>query len=301
MLLQHRSQIQCLDAELQATRGIQPALLTATLELIYPKNNSFTAVAEDVPDQKLTGQFLLQAHSAHLTFLYPGTSDNFHQLCRLTDFLDKKAGEMGALLTLASVVEPSTLFDALRRAGFCSICQQTVWQLKIDLTENAQSDYVWESINERDHIAIRACYQKWVPLAVQSALPLDAYHYPNYVLHSKDQLIGMAEIRKHNRCFFIIPHLHPSIEDMPAVMYALVYPLIVSRPLVYVLSRSFQQPLESCLSHFASPIIGPQKLMVNHFTARQRVRVPVAHPAVVNNHHAEPTIPSMPSFHQDKC
>ena len=288
---------------MQVTRGIQPAIVAAALELVYPKNNSFTAVVEDDHSSyKIIGQFFLQGHAAHLTFIFPAHPAHFHEMCCLTDFLDKRAGEMGAILTLVSVENANALFDVLRRAGFCPICHQTIWQLKPNSLEGNNSDYGWGRINECDHIPIRAHYQKWVPLAVQAALPLDSQRYPQYVLRLGSQIIGFAEIRReYDGCVLIAPHFHPSHQDIPAAINSLVRLLFSQYQRMLILTHSYQNQLESYMSQFATHVFGPQNLLVNHFTARQKVPVISQHPVAMKNHHAEPTMPSMLSYPQDKC
>ena len=300
-MIRHRNTLHCLDSEIRFTRGVQSLLISTTLELCFPNTHQFTAtVADDQGVERILGQFILEDSSARLTFIFPDGNEQSAALSILLDSLVWQCGEMGGQRFLAEVEDGQSLTSALRRSGFCPVCQQYIWKATPNIPALIASDFEWRNATNVDFTSIRSLYKKISPPAVQSALPLTPVYFPSLVLKEKNETIGFARVRHQNRNILITPHLinQKENEQMLAALFGLVSG---DGNHIYVVERSYQPWLKPALAGLAQVVSPCQIIMVKHLMLAQKVVSEQLEHVAVEHHRAQPTTPIVSSSPREKC
>ncbi len=289
-----------MDAEYRLARGIQPALLNATLELIYPKNNSFTGTFENKDSVlKSIGQINLEDETARLVFVYPEANDLVADACCLIEGLGKHAGAMGAHFLLAATEENDQLHYALCQCAFRPLYNQKYWQINLSKQMGSEQDYQWRPSTTRDLPAIQSFYHACLSPAIRIIWPIKPHNYPDALLVVGEELCGLASLHRFADTTFIYPLLLPSLPHPEKALTSLIkYSHISSR--VFLAIPSFQSWLEGLQSKLSAETVLKQLIFVKHFTLRQRVFAEVEDELIIREHGREPTTPVTPSVHREK-
>ncbi len=284
-----------LDSALVLTRG-SPIGLTAALTRLHPSHGSFTGVVKSPGSgSPLIGQMLyrLGDRSARLSFLTPAAAAHTSLVTRLMEGIAHIAGEWGAFNLLAELDEQSEALTGLRRAGFAVYARQRVWRLPAGQPNGKQGSPSWRPVTPYDESAIRSLYQCLVPPLAQGAETFPLQNFKGFVYKQKDETLAFVEGIYGPRGIYLVPLVHPTVENVPALLAELPHLLspVLKRP-VYIAVRSYQSWLESALENTCT-VIGPrQALLVKHLAHIQRVYATNGHRLTSLEHaKAEPSAP----------
>jgi hypothetical protein len=288
------------DAEYKLARGIQPALLNATLELIYPKNTSFTGVLENIdPVLRSIGQIHLEDETARLVFVYPKENDLVQDVCCLIEGLGKRAGAMGAHFLLAATEENNRFHYALCQCAYRPLFSQKYWLINLSREMSANPDYQWQPSTARDLPAIQSFYHTCLSPAIQTIMPIKPHNYPDALLYSNGKLCGLTSLHRFADTVFIYPQLFPSLPQPEKALTSLIKYSQPS-PRVFLVIPSFQSWLEGLQAKLFAETILKQLILVKHFTLRQRATVEVEDRLSIKEHRREPTTSVTPSITREK-
>ena len=289
-----------MDAEYRLARGIQPALLNATLESIYPKNTSFTGALDDEKSVlRLLGQIHLEDENARLVFVYPKENYLVIDLCALIEGLGKRAGAMGAHFLLAATEENNQFHYALCQCAYRPIYSQKFWKINLSKRMSANQDYHWQPSSARDLPAIQSFYHACLSPAIQTIWPIKPHNYPDALLYSNGELCGLASLHRFADTVFIYPQLLPSLLQPEKALASLIK-YSQSSPRVFLVIYSFQSWLEGLQSKLFAETILKQLVLVKHFTLHQRATAEVEDRLSIKEHGREPTTSFTPFVPRDK-
>jgi len=289
-----------MDAEYKLARGIQPALLNSTIELVYPKSTSFTGTLENENSiSRSIGQIHLEDETARLVFLYPRDNDLVNDICTLIEGLGKRAGAMGAHFLLAATEENNQFHYALCQCAYRPIFNQKYWLINSSKDAKVNPVYQWQPSAARDLPTIQSFYHACLSPAIQTIWPIKPYNYPDALLYSKGELCGLASLHHFTDSIFIYPLLLPSLSQPENALASLIKYSQLS-PKVFLVIPSFQNWLEGLQSKLFAETILKQLILVKHFTLRQRVAVEVEDRLALKEHGREPTTPVTPSLTHEK-
>lgn len=268
-----RNQMIPLDSALVLTRG-SPIGLPASLANLHPSHGSFTGVAHAPGNPPLFGQMVyrLGDRSARLSFLTPESAAGDALLTGLMEGVARVAGEWGAFNLLAELNEQSDALTGLRRAGFAVYSRQRVWKLPVEQHNGRQGASFWRAVSSYDEAAIRSLYQCLAPPLAQSAEAVPAQRFQGFIYKQKGETLAFVEGIYGPRGIYLLPLVHPTVEDAPALLAELPQHLapLFGRP-VYLTVRSYQSWLESALEDLGA-VAGPrQALLVKRLAHVQRV------------------------------
>ncbi|MCL4560700.1 MAG: hypothetical protein M1281_08815 [Chloroflexi bacterium] len=302
----YRKQILCLDSMQLLTRGI-PSGPFGLIELLYSGEETHSAYGKAGRGKPVIGQMRYRsgAQSARLIFLLPNDALDSMVLPSLLEYLAYAAGQCGAFHFLVEVEEHSTVFEALRRAGFAVYSRQRFWRCatKEDNNEkdgqnpsapsaNPGAGSEWKPARKADLIAMRNLYQSLVPSLVLPMEPPPDQRSRGLVYYRKNELLAYADIIPGPKGIWVQPIVHPAAEEVPDLMSGLLnnFPHAGHRP-IYLCIRSYQGWLESILQdQQVEP--GPQQaLMVKHLAITRKAVEMVRHPVLENGRAAEHTSP----------
>jgi hypothetical protein len=274
--------------------------LNATLELIYPKNTSFTGTFENKDsDLRSIGQIHLENETARLIFLYPKENDLVQDVCCLIEGLGERAGAMGAHFLLAATEENNQFHYALCQCSYRPIFSQKYWQINLSKRISANQDYRWQPSTARDLTAVQSFYRACLSPALQTIWPMKPHNFPDVLLYSNGELCGLASFHRFADTLFVYPLVLPSL-PLPenALASLLKYSQLPSR--VFLVVPSFQSWLECLQAKLFAEAILKQLILVKHFTLRQRVSVEVEERSSIKDRRREPTTPVTPSLTREK-
>jgi hypothetical protein len=287
------------DAEYKLARGIQPALLNATLELIYPKNTSFTGTLENKDSAlRSIGQINLEDETARLIFVYPKANDLVMDVCCLIEGLGKRAGAMGAHFLLAATEENNQLHYALCQCAFRPLYSQKYWQINLSREKSTDQDYHWQPSSTRDLPAIQSFLNTCLSPAIRTIWPIKPHNYPDALLFIGGEMCGLASLHRFVDIAFIYPLILPSLPHPEKALASLIKYSQPS-PRVFLVIPSFQSWLEGLQSKLSAETVLKQLILVKHFTLRQRAFAEVEDRLIIKEHGREPTTPVTPSVHRE--
>lgn len=266
--------MQLLDGEYRLARGLQRAVMDATLQLIYPKHSSFTGVLEEESSpQSCIGQIQIDDESSRLIFIFPEDIRVIHDLCKLVEGLGVRAGAMGAHYLLAAVEESNPLHFALCQCSYHPLFTQKFW--KIDPIKQVKSPQIlrWQAARSQDLIAVQSLLNACLPPQVQPIWQLKPQRFPDYILSSASGLAGIVNIHRHGETTFVYPLIHPDFSKPEESLEALL-PQIQGKEM-YLLIPSFQSILERSQNKFKAVTVLKQTVMVKYFVLHQKKPVEV--------------------------
>ncbi len=294
-LYRWRNQIIPLDSALVLTRG-SPIGPIAALTRLQPSHGSFTGIARTPgSNSALIGQMVyrLGDRSARLSFFTPQDAAHTAPVTALVEGMAHVAGEWGAFNLLAELDEQSEALTGLRRAGFAVYARQRVWKLPVGHSNGKQKQGSWRPVTSVDELSVRSLYQCLVPPLAQGAETFPLQNFRGFIYKHKEETLAFVEGIYGPRGIYLIPLVHPTVEDVPGLLAEL--PQLLSPVLklpVYISVRSYQSWLESALEETCT-IVGPrQALLVKHLAHIQRVFATNGHRLTSLEHaKAEPTSP----------
>jgi hypothetical protein len=288
------------DAEYKLARGIQPAILNATLELIYPQNTSFTGTFEN-KDSVINsiGQINLEGETARLIFVFPKENDLVMDVCGLVEGLGIRAGSMGAHFLLAAAEENDQLHYALRQCSYRPLFSQKYWLLNSSKEIKTDQDVQWQPSSARDLLAIQSFLNACLAPPIRMIWPIKPRNYPNALLFTGGELCGLASLHRFADTLFIYPLLLPSLPNPEKALSSLIK-YAQSSHKVFLVIPSFQSWLEGLQSKLFAETILKQLILVKHFTLRQKAFSTVEELLTIKEHGREPTTPVLPSSPSEK-
>ena len=259
-----------------------------------PSAESFTAVAESSdPSTSLISQVLHKAgeRSARLNFLVMENSSDPDDVLELLDYLNGKAGEMGALNVLAEVSESSPVFELLRKTGYAPYGWEAAWKLPKKVALNINSDHEWTIAAATDDPQMRGLYQSLVPPIVQAAEAYGNGGARRLVYRENDEIVAFVESSAGPNGLYLRPLIHPAVLDINALLNALIGQFTDIGQPVYLQVRSYQAWLLNTLEMIGGESSNHFTLLVKHLAILQRNGVIITNGSLVKNRQAEPTVP----------
>jgi len=259
-----------------------------------PSAESFTAVAESSDTNTcLISQVLHKAgdRSARLNFLVIENSNDPDEVLELWDYLNGKAGEMGALNVLAEVSESSPVFESLRKTGYSPYGWEAAWKLPKKINLNSDADHEWTIAAPTDDPQMRGLYQSLVPPIVQAAEAYANGGTRRLVYRENDEIVAFVESSTGPNGLYLRPLIHPAVLDVTALLNALIGQFNDIGQPVYLQVRSYQAWLLSTLEMIGGESSNHFTLLVKHLAIMQRNGVIITNGNLVKNRQAEPTAP----------
>ncbi len=288
-LARYRNQVLSLDSARALTRGT-PVGLSSWLPLLQPVRGSHLVVAsEDGQTAPLVGQmvYFTGERSAHLSFVTPESACDSPLFSRLVEYLAIHAGEHGAFNLLAEIEDTHPALESLRRSGFSVYSWQQVFRLPDSGKVSRPAESLWQPSQASDEPSIRSLYQSLVPPLVQGAEPFLSRDPSGLVYRQGGEVLGFVEALSGLRGIFIVPLIHPEVQDVSALLADLIHVFPgMGRPL-YLAVRSYQSWLEVALSQMGAAAAPRQALLVKHLVMSQRNAVSRLN--VLERRQAEPT------------
>jgi hypothetical protein len=234
---------------------------------------------------------VLGERSAHLIFITPEPDPDSPCLPALLDFLSIRAGEMGAANLLAEVRESSQLFESFRHCGFTIYGWETVWRLPMS---SPQPDGVntasWKPFSAKDESAIRALYHALVPPLVQTSEPYCSSDTNRLVYRKNGEIVAFVESQAGSKGIYLMPIIHPSLEDPLQMLAELRHLFRASGKPVYLQMRSYQAWLTAPLEAMAAETSVHFALMARRLAVPVYAAVEQRRPAL-ENRRPETTLP----------
>lgn len=261
---------------------------------LTPSAESFTAVSESSDTNTcLISQVLHHAgdRSARLNFLVMENSSDLNEVLDLWDYLNAKAGEMGALNVLAEVSEPSPVFESMRKAGFSPYGWEAAWKLPRNINPSPDSDHGWETALPTDDPQIRSLYQSLVPPIVQAAEAFSNGGTRRLVYRENNEIVAYVESNAGPNGLYLRPLIHPAVTEISTLLNSLISEFNELGQPVYLQVRSYQAWLLGALETIGGESSNHFTLLVKHLAILQRNGVIITNGKLVNSRHAEPTTP----------
>lgn len=259
-----------------------------------PSAESFTAVAESSEASTcLISQVLHKSgeRSARLNFLVMENSNDQDDVLELLDYLNGKAGEMGALNVLAEVSESSPVFESLRKTGYSPYGWEAAWKLPKKVSLNTDADHEWSIAAATDDPQMRGLYQSLVPPIVQAAEAYGNGGTRRLVYRENDEIVAFVESSTGPNGLYLRPLIHPAVLDITALLNALISQFTDIGQPVYLQVRSYQAWLLNTLEIIGGESSNHFTLLVKHLAVLQRNGVIITNGNLVKNRQAEPTAP----------
>jgi hypothetical protein len=237
-------------------------------------------------------QHSLGDRSARLNYITPEPFENHPGLAALLDFLCIRAGEMGAANLLAEVRESGGLIESFRRSGFTICGWETIWRFPMNSSQsvNGSDGSSWKRMQTREESAVRSLYTSLVPPILQSVEPYRGDPSATLVWKANGDIQAMVEVTSGSRGIYLMPVIHPSLEEPAAMLSALAGSFVQSSRPVYLQMCSFQAWLTTFLeameaetsAHFA---LMSHRLAIPQFVAEEAPEL------VVKNRRVQTTSP----------
>jgi hypothetical protein len=291
----------CLNQRYYLTHG-NPLGIASFASRFKPSAESFTAVVESTDSSTcLISQVLHKTgdRSARLNFLVIEESNDINEVLELWDYLNGKAGEMGALNVLAEVSESSPVFESLRKTGFSPYGWEAAWKLPKKINLNSNSDHEWTVALPTDDPQMRSLYQSLVPPIVQAAEAYSNGGTRRLVYRENDEIVAFVESSTGPHGLYLRPLVHPAVLDINALLTTLISQFTDIGQPVYLQVRSYQAWLLNTLELIGGESSNHFTLLVKHLAILQRNGVIITNGKLVKNRQAEPTAPMVNSLTVD--
>jgi hypothetical protein len=283
----------CLNQRDNLTHG-NPLGIASLVSRLQPSAESVTAVVESSDSSTcLISQVLHKTgdRSARLNFLVIGNSSGLHEVLKLWDYLNGKAGEMGALNVLAEVSEPSPVFESLRKTGFSPYGWEAAWKLPKKISVTSDTEHEWTIALPTDEPQLRSLYHSLVPPIVQAAEAFSNGGTRRLVYRENDEIVAFVESSTGPNGLYLRPLIHPAVLDISTLLNALISQFNNIGQPVYLQVRSYQAWLLNTLEIIGGESSNHFTLLVKHLAILQRNGVIITNGKLVNNRQAEPTAP----------
>lgn len=236
-------------------------------------------------------QHYLGERSAHLTFITPEPEDSHPGLPALLDFLCIRSGEMGAVNLLAEVRESGQMLETFRHCCFNIYGWETIWRLPMKSTlQGSANSTFWKRITNGDENAVRGLYHTLVPPLIQAAEPYYS-NESNRLVYKKDgETLAFVERRIGSKGIYLIPVIHPSLENPEEMLADLKYLFRASGKPVYLQMRSYQAWLTTFLESMGAETTVHFALMSRRLAIPQYAGVK-NHRLAIENRRAETSAP----------
>jgi hypothetical protein len=208
------------------------------------------------------------SRSARFSFLLPDFKPDQAGISALIEFLCFQSGEMGALNVLAEVEESHALFEILRRSGFAVYSWESIWQLPKQI-QASESQSAWSEPQPQDDTFIRSLFQTLVPPLVQNAEPYTNGNTPRWIYKVNGEILAYVEIISGKSGLFLVPVIHPSVEDIESLLRDLVYFIGSNNKTIYLQVRSYQAWLSDALLNLQAQPSPRYAMMVKHLAVGQ--------------------------------
>ena len=236
-------------------------------------------------------QHSLGERSARLVFITPDPANDNPALPPLLEYLCISAGEMGAVNLLAEVRESDQTIEAFRRSGFTIYGWETIWRLPAQASEPEPDTATgWRQPSVKDETRVRSLYHTLVPPLVQTTEPYQANSTSRLVYQQKDEILAFVESLIGPKGIYLMPVIHPSLNDPGAMLNELRALFSGADKPVYLQMRSYQAWLTSFLEQMEVSVTVHFALMSHRLAVAQYAAVE-QNSLVVNNRHAETTAP----------
>lgn len=229
--------------------------------------------------------------SASLNFLVIENSSDSNEVLELWDYLNSKAGEMGALNVLAEVSESSPIFESLRKAGFSPYGWEAAWKLPKKVNLNSDPDHEWSIAVPTDDPQLRSLYQSLIPPIVQAAEAFSNGGTRRLVYRENDEIVAFVESSTGPNGLYLRPLIHPAVLDINTLLSSLIGQFNNIGQPVYLQVRSYQAWLLNTLEIIGGESSNHFTLLVKHLAILQRNGVIITSRKLVENRQAEPTAP----------
>lgn len=202
---------------------------------------------------------------------------------------------MGALNVLAEIEESHALFNLLRAVGFSVVSWESIWQLPQQWPEE-QASVNWLVPSPADEVAIRSLFQTLVPPLVQNATPFTNGSTRRVIYKTNCDVLAYVEIQEGSQGIFLTPVVHPSVENVPALLVGLSrYFQSPGRP-VYLQVRSYQAWLSEALGQVQAEPSPRFALLVKHLAVGIHNLVMQTQRVRSDARQAEPTAPIVQTY-----
>lgn len=265
---------------------------------LTPSKSCYTAVLEHpTTNRRVYSQVIHppERRSAYFTFLTPDVLTDANAILSLIDFLSFQAGEMGALNVLAEIEESHTLFEALRRSGFSVFSWESIWRLPQNRAAG-QSASNWKSPAGNDGNTLRSLYQTLVPPLVQNAEPYVNGDSVRLIYKTNGEAQAYVEVLKGSAGVYLVPLVHPSVDDVHTLLLDLINHFRVNGKPVYMQVRSYQAWLSDALSELKAHPSPRFALMVKHLALAQRQPLQEAQRVRAEQRQADPAAPMVNNY-----
>lgn len=272
-----------------------PIGLAGVLARLNPSESSYTAVMEHPENGRRYFSQVIHppgSRSAHFSFLTPDLIHNEDDFLSLVDFLSFQAGEMGALNVLAEIEESHALFETLRHAGFCVFSWESIWRLPDDLNTGISSSR-WNPPATTDLNTVRCLYQTLVPPLVQNAEPFRNGETPRLLYKKNGDALAYVESISGSAGTYLVPLIHPSVEDVGALLLELIGHFRSNGKPLYMQVRSYQAWLSDALAELKAEPSPRFALMVKHLAVGQLNAIKTAQAARSDQRQADPAAPML--------
>jgi len=213
------------------------------------------------------------------------------EVLELWDYLNGKAGEMGALNVLAEVSESSPVFESLRKAGFSPYGWEAAWKLPKKIEIVSDPNHEWVIAVPTDDPQMRSLYQSLVPPIVQAAEAYSNGGTRRLVYRENDEIVAFVESSTGPNGLYLRPLIHPAVMDISALLNALIGQFNDLGQPVFLQVRSYQAWLLNTLEIIGGESSNHFNLLVKHLAIQQRNGVIITNRKLVENRQAEPTAP----------
>ena len=218
-------------------------------------------------------------------------SSDISDVLELWDYLNNKAGEMGALNVLAEVLESSAVFESLRKAGFSLYGWEAAWKLPKKVSLTADSEHEWTIAVPTDDPQMRSLYQSLVPPIVQAAEAYSNGGTRRLVYRENEEIMAYVESSAGPNGLYLHPLVHPAVQDINTLLNILISQFNDIGQPVYLQVRSYQAWLLDTLEIIGGESSPHFTLLVKYLAILQRNGVIITNRKLVENRQAEPTAP----------
>ncbi len=221
-----------------------------------------------------------------------------HELLpHLIDNLGFEAGLRGSKFLCANANPESSLFETLRRTGYCSYGWEQFWQFSYaEFQSSASSNpgFDWENTTSHDIHDLKKFQHKYLPPAVRAVTPLANEALPELILKKDGMILAYARIRKSGSKGLVQPFIASDVKDWDAILLNLILSLKEIYPILYLQQGTSHDRLNDVLDSIATPVTSRLELMVKHFTIMEKSAVSILNHSAENSH-PDPVTPFMNS------
>jgi hypothetical protein len=280
IITRYRNDVLTLDSARALTRG-HPLGAMGLLAYVNPARHLYAAVANGGDSVLLGGIIHSRGDTfAKLLYLAPSSHLKDRQLPELIEHLAAQAGEWNAFHVLAEVDETSSVFPALRMAGFSVYAWQKLWDVSLIGKTEPNHKSGWERVQSVDLSAVQSLHYQIVPPLLHPIEPA-----PNRVtgfVHSENMKC-YASVASGMYGIVLTPLIHPDERDVSGKIAALVAGISDRGRRVYLNVRSYQTWLEPALEDLGAQALPRQAVMVKHLARMvKETQLARAVPANVN-------------------